>query len=103
MTACAKDNFTFAKAKLRELEDQLGNRIPVYLAHAHAYCSNADEAFKLLRKGRDGGDSALSQVLSEPLMNSLHSDGRWNEFLASIGRSPEDLATIELSFSLPTF
>ena len=60
MISCATGNPAASEDSLRNLGHHFGDRIPVYIAHAHAYCSNIDDAFAWLHAGIEIRDSALA-------------------------------------------
>jgi hypothetical protein len=61
----------------------------------------ADRAFEWLDKAVQYKDLGLPEILLEPLFANIHGDSRWLPFLASIGKSPEQLAAIEFEVKLP--
>jgi len=87
---------------LAQLEQQYGDNLTYNIAYAHAYCGNADDAFRWLEKSVEVADTGLGGVLAEALLQNLHDDPRWLLFLRKIGKAPEQLAPIKLSYQLPT-
>ena len=71
------------------------------IAFVFAFRGQADEAFDWLQKAVDYNDTGLSEIVIEPLFDNVRSDDRWLMFLESIGKSPEQLATIEFEIDLP--
>jgi len=46
------------------------------------------------------GDPGLTDIVAEPLFDSLRSDPRWLPFLESIGKAPDQLAAIAFEVRL---
>ena len=65
-----------------------------------AYRGEADSAFEWLDRAVEYRNPALSGILDEPLFANIHDDPRWQPFLESIGKSPEQLAAIEFEVTL---
>lgn len=86
---------------LAEMTEEWGEDWPGEVAEVHAYRGEADEAFRWLEDDLDApggwGEARLS-----PLLQSLHDDPRWTEFLEKLGLSDSQLAEIEFSMTLPT-
>lgn len=86
---------------LDEIISQHGGQLSYYVAMIKAFQGDADGAFDWLEKTRQAGDHELPNVINEPLFANLHSDARWLPFLATIQKSPEQLAMIDFDVSLP--
>jgi len=71
------------------------------IAYVLAYRGEADRAFEWLDKAVLYKDGGLSEIAIQPLFANIHDDPRWLPFLESIGKSPEQLAAIELNVTLP--
>jgi len=71
------------------------------IAYALAYRGEADHAFEMLGKAVEYNDPGLTDIGIEPMFANIHDDPRWLPFLESVGRSPEQLATIEFEVTLP--
>lgn len=82
-----------------ELAERWGGQWPSEVAHVYAWTGDADQAFEWLQKSADGEEGAFNPI--EPLLSPLHSDPRWNPLLHRIGKSAEQLDSIEFSVSLP--
>ena len=87
---------------LNEIIDKHGAQLSYYVAQVKAFQGDIDGAFEWLEKARLAGDYELPNVINEPLFANLHADSRWRPFLATINKSPEQLATIDFDVSLPT-
>ena len=71
------------------------------IAYVRAYRGEADRVFVWLDKAAEYNDPSLSFVAADPMFSNLHDDPRWLLFMESIGKSPEQLATIEFEVTLP--
>ena len=90
-----------ADAALRALIDKYGKEQAEAIATVYAYRGQVDAAFEWLDKAVVIHDPALTSVLTEPLLESLHGDPRWLPLLRKIGYAPEQLAKIEFKVTLP--
>ena len=88
-------------AALAEMIEQYEQGAAYAIAILLAYRGEADRAFEWLDKAVEYKDPALSAITLEPLFANIHDDPRWPLFLESIGKSPEQLATIEFKVTLP--
>jgi TolB-like protein len=86
---------------LDEIIGKHGAQLPYYVAMVKAFQGEIDGAFEWLESARIAGDNELPNVINEPLFANLHSDPRWQPFLATINKSPERLAMIDFEVSLP--
>lgn len=84
-----------ADAALTRLIAESGANDPLVIAEVYAYRSNPDEAFRWLEislKDLDPGDGRLIgnhfpwELRTSPLLASLHSDPRWEAWVASLPR-----------------
>jgi TolB-like protein/Tfp pilus assembly protein PilF len=74
---------------------------PYNIAYIYAFRGEADKAFDWLEKAIEYRDPGISDIVSENLFASIHSDPRWLPFLRKIGKAPEQLAKIEFKVTLP--
>ncbi len=88
-------------AALAELIQKYGKDRAFWIAADLAYRNEADRAFDWLERAAEEEDSRLPYVLTESSFEHLHEDPRWLPFLERIGRSPEQLAAIQLEVKLP--
>ena len=70
------------------------------IAYVMAYRGAADAAFDFLNEAVTYGDPGLTDIVAEPLFDSLRSDPRWLPFLESIGKAPDQLAAIAFKVRL---
>ena len=61
----------------------------------------ADAAFEWLDKAVHYNDPGLAEIANEPLFGNIRSDPRWLPFLQRVGKSPDQLASIEFNVPLP--
>ena len=66
------------------------------IAEIYAWVGETDAAFEWIDKMYELYQSAPVNFPNEPLLQKIHDDPRWNEFLEKIGKSPEQLAAIDL-------
>jgi tetratricopeptide (TPR) repeat protein len=71
------------------------------IAYAMAFRGEAERAFEWLDKAVQYKDGGLSVIQGENLFSSIYDDPRWLLFMQSIGKSPEQLASIEFKVTLP--
>ena len=71
------------------------------IAYVVAYRGEADRAFEWLARAAEYKDPGLSEITLENAFSRIHFDPRWLPFLESLGKSPEQLADIEFSVTLP--
>jgi adenylate cyclase len=88
-------------AYLKELVEKFGQDHPYFIAWPLAFRGDNDRAFEYLEKSVDIYDFGLYGILVNPGFSNLYSDSRWMPFLASIGRSPALLDSIEFDIVLP--
>ena len=88
-------------AALAELLRKYSGNMTYNIGYVYAYRDDADSAFEWLEKAVIAEDAGLGEILSQPLFENLHGDQRWLPFLRKLGRSPDQLADIELSVSIP--
>jgi TolB-like protein len=83
-------------------EIELVERVAAYnIAYAMAFRGDTDRAFEWLDKAVQYKDPGLSQIVAEPRFANIQNDPRWLPFLASIGKSPQQLAAIKFEVRLP--
>jgi Flp pilus assembly protein TadD len=90
-----------AAAQLVQLQKEHPDDGAFYLATAHAQMGNVDAAFDALARAEKLEDAGLLLSAWDFLFEPLHKDPRWAAMLKRIGRSPEQLAAIDLK--LPEF
>jgi hypothetical protein len=71
------------------------------IAYALAWRGETDRAFEWLDKAVEYKDGGLSEILIERSFGNIHDDPRWPLFLERAGKSPEQLAAIEFTVTLP--
>jgi len=71
------------------------------IAGVYAFRGEADRAFEWLDKAVDYQDPGLSEIVVDNLFATIHADPRWLPFLRSLGKAPEQLASIEFDVILP--
>ncbi len=86
---------------LAELLEKYADSMAYNIAYLYAYRDEKDAAFQWLEKAVEVQDAGLGAILSERLFLNLHDDPRWLPFLKTQGKSPAQLADIELAVSLP--
>jgi tetratricopeptide (TPR) repeat protein len=91
---------TEADAALAELVSKHADDQADAIASIYAYRGDADTAFGWLDRALKD-PSALTDVLTDPLLASLHDDPRWVPLLRKLGKDPETLAKIEFKVTLP--
>jgi hypothetical protein len=84
-----------------ELAERWGAQWPSEVAHVYAWTGDFDQAFEWLQKSAAEEEGAFNPV--EPLLDPLHTDPRWEPLLHRIGKSDEQLDSIEFSVSLPQY
>jgi hypothetical protein len=72
----------------------------IAIAFVYAFRGEADQAFAWLDKVLEHHE-ALSQIVTENLLDKIHSDPRWLPFLRKIGKAPDQLAKIKFKVTLP--
>lgn len=87
------------QARLAELAERWGGQWPSEVAHVYAWTGDTDRAFEWLQKSIDEEEGAFNPV--DPLLGPLHGDPRWQPMLESIGKSAEQLGSIEFDVILP--
>jgi TolB-like protein/Flp pilus assembly protein TadD len=83
-------------AALAALTAKYAKEGPYNIAYVYAFRHEPDKAFEWLDKAIEYHDPGLSQMNGEQLFQNIKSDPRWSAFLHKFGRSPEQLAKIEL-------
>jgi TolB-like protein/DNA-binding winged helix-turn-helix (wHTH) protein len=71
-------------AALRELEESFALADAYQIAQVHAYRGEADAAFDWLQRSYRTHNSNVLYVKTDPLLRSLHGDGRFDTFLAKL-------------------
>lgn len=88
-------------AELASLIDKYEQDAAYNIAYVLAFRGEADRAFEWLDKAVGYKDAGLAGIPTQYQFASLHKDPRWQPFLESIGKSPEQLAAIEFRVKLP--
>jgi TolB-like protein len=78
-------NRQMSDKSLAEYKSQFGDDNPYAVAAIQAHRGESDQAFALLERAYIVRDSQLSQVKTDVPLRSLHSDPRWEPFLAKMG------------------
>ena len=55
------------------------------IAETHAYMGDTEQAFVWLQRAYDNRDGGLIEMLTDPLLQNLHSDPRWQAFINKMG------------------
>jgi len=71
------------------------------IAQIYAMRGDADHAFTWLDTAVKNHDGGLGVVPFDPLLARLHGDPRWMPFLKRIGKTPEQLAAVRFSVTVP--
>ncbi len=66
-----------------------------------AFRGESNQAFEWLDKAVANNDPGLGYIVSEAFFANIQHDPRWLPFLESIGKSTEQLASIEFNVALP--
>jgi adenylate cyclase len=69
---------------------------------AYAWIGETDKAFASFEKQREQGSMVFTSVGDSPLYANLPDDPRWQPFLASVGRDPDFLASVEFNPTFPS-
>ncbi|MGI9263101.1 MAG: hypothetical protein ACR2QR_13735 [Woeseiaceae bacterium] len=85
---------------LAEMIEEWGQDWPGEVADVYAYRGESDDAFQWLAKELETPGGWGEGVLT-PLLQNLHDDPRWAEFLEKLGLSDAQLAAIEFGVTLP--
>jgi serine/threonine-protein kinase len=72
-------------AALKELEESFALADAYEIAEIHAYRREADAAFEWLQRSFRTHNSKVLFVKTDPLLRSLHGDGRFNALLVKLG------------------
>ena len=85
-----------AQAALRELKFGWGEQWPSEIAHVYAYRGEIDMAFEWLEKDYAvSGPAGWGEWRLMRLLDNLHADPRWQNFLEKVGASDQQLAAIK--------
>jgi len=88
-------------AALAELIEKYEQDAAYNIAYVLAFRGETGLAFEWLNKAVVYNDPALAEIVIQPLFANISADPRWLPFLESIGKSPEQLASIEFNVALP--
>jgi TolB-like protein len=86
---------------LAELIESFEQDAAYNIAYVFAFRGEADAAFEWLDKAVHYNDPGLAEIANEPLFGNIRSDPRWLPFLQRVGKSPDQLASIEFNVPLP--
>ena len=78
-------NQAAAKKAFDELVSEIGDAATYQQAEVLAQWGRADEAFKLLERARAIGDSGLTYVATDPLLDPIAHDPRFVRFIRTVG------------------
>jgi len=92
------DEFARLRQRLIDLHKKSN---PSYIAQLEAFSGNIDAAFAWLDKQLDKPRWARSVNYRSEYYENLRDDPRWDEYLTEFGVSPEQLARIDFSPTLP--
>jgi TolB-like protein/Flp pilus assembly protein TadD len=85
-------------AALAELERGWGQSFAFVIATIHAWQSRPDRAFEWLEHAlENNGPAALAKARTDPMLNSLHDDVRWQPLLERAGLSDAQVEAILVS------
>ena len=96
----ALNNRAESDAAVAALIDEWGRDAAYNIAYVLAFRGEADRAFEWLAKAVEYSDPGLSEIVVENTFARIQSDPRWMPFLEEIGKSPEELASIEFRATL---
>lgn len=88
-------------AAFTELRDLWSDDTAEEIAQIYAWTGELDEAFRWLNIVAQNEDAVWIADYQNPFYRNLHNDPRWQIILEKLGRSPEQLATIEFEVNLP--
>ena len=86
--------------KIRELRHEWSDTRPASVAQVYAAIGDADSAFFWLKKWSEAEPINFRGYRS-PLYKPIRDDPRWNQLLATIGLSDQQLATLDFRFTVP--
>ncbi len=78
-------NRQMSDKSLAEYKSEFGDDNPYAVAGIHSHRGESDQAFALLERAYIVRDPQLSQIKTDVSLRSLHSDPRWDLFLAKMG------------------
>jgi TolB-like protein/Tfp pilus assembly protein PilF len=91
-----------ADTALAELSERWGHQWPSEVAQVHAYREDHDLAFEWLEKSYEiEGPAGWGEWRLMLLYDNLRDDPRWQQFLAKVGASDQQLAKIRFEVSMP--
>ena len=84
-----------AASALQRLMDRHADGWAFQIAETHAYMGDRKQAFAWLERAYDNRDGGLIEMLTDPLLQNLHSDPRWQAFINKMGfNAPAKLAFV---------
>lgn len=90
-----------SRTYLQMLVDNHADEAAFNIAGVYAMHGDNDAAFEWLDKARLNRDPGLSLIAVRIWLRNMRDDPRWQPFLASLGKSDEQLAEIEFDVELP--
>jgi TolB-like protein/predicted TPR repeat methyltransferase len=84
----------------RQLRDEFGQRWPSEIAHVYAWTGDKDAAFEWLGKALAIKEGGLTVSRRIRLLEPLHGDPRWQEYLAIVGISDAQLEDVRKKIGL---
>jgi tetratricopeptide (TPR) repeat protein len=83
-----------ADQTLAMMAEKYAGAIAFYIAMNHAWHENADAAFEWLERAVNEGQD-VSGMRTDPFMQGLHGDPRWEPLLTRVGLSDAQVANID--------
>lgn len=84
-----------AASALQRLMDRHAKGWAYQIAETHAYMGDLEQAFAWLQRAYENRDGGLIEMLTDPLLQNLHGDPRWQAFISKMGfNAPASLAFI---------
>ena len=87
-------NTAESEAAFASMIDEYFDTRAFYIATAYAWTNDVDSAFEWLQRAANE-EQPMSGIRTDPFLNSLHNDARWNSILTEAGLSDEQVAKIE--------
>ena len=74
-----------AASALQRLIERHADGWAFQIAETHAYMGDREQAFAWLERAYDNRDGGLIEMLTDPLLQNLHGDPRWQAFINKMG------------------
>jgi tetratricopeptide (TPR) repeat protein len=87
-----------SEAELEALKTQHGHHAGFQVAQVHAFRGEVEEGFKWLETSYQQRDSGMCLTRVDPLLDSLHSDARWEPFLRKLKLADDQLTWLTKDF-----